>query len=712
MASTPDRAAIGRRTVLKAAVATAAGAAAGRLGLARPAAEAAWVAAVLAWLEGLARPDGGYAWDGQNESHLTSTYAAIGCYRALGRTPPRPRELAAFVRTHHPSALKKLEQPHRVFDYQQVRALTWLGEDASDLREAVRGWTTPLAYMARYERHGYPVFQSEASVFRCRELLGLPLEDLRPHFVPYLDARRRGNGSFNNTPAADGGDGHVMNTWWGLRALGVLGRHAEAKQRAVAWLGACQLACGGFTYQPGAEIGAVDDAAYTWAAVRALHLLGSAPADRDGCLRYLRSLWNADGGFGDRPGWVSNPMATYCAVDALAALDALGTSPEKPAPARRSALPDGLEVFSIQLEAHGRGSPAEAVDLADALRIHLWGAKNALPGWIARAQGLADARKAPVSFFVADEEYGTWLDVPGLGTYSHVSDVIAPAGADFGAPLAGKGAATWPQFRQRRLEPLRRAGGRLIWQFGENEELVRLLLDDSLLRGGYAAVSTFHFGNPDFTHSEPFLHRWRGRLPLVALQDAHGDEPWWFADMTAGFRTLFLAREPTWAGWLEALEAGRVVAVRHDARSGLRTWMHAPSPEVAELVRRRAKEWQWWDNPAVRRPLVSLVAVTPADEFEAARPARGVALRVRCAWENTTQGMPKRPLAELVKLTLDGRDTAPKLVTRKGARGAAFADHYHLLPLTDLPPGPHTATAVVRSKPDGAESRRTIEFRT
>jgi hypothetical protein len=102
---------------------------------------------------------------------------------------------------------------------------------------------------------------------------------------------------------------------------------------------------------------------------------------------------------------------------------------------------------------------------------------------------------------------------------------------------------SWEEFRERRLKPLQQGDGRLVWQFGENEELVRMFLDDSVERGGYAAISTYHFGTPDFTNSEPFLHRWRGKIPFVALQDAHGPEPWWFADMTTGFRTLFLATE-------------------------------------------------------------------------------------------------------------------------------------------------------------------------
>src|SRR4029079_13181950 len=115
----------------------------------------------------------------------------------------------------------------------------------------------------------------------------------------------------------------------------------------------------------------------------------------------------------------ANPVATYYALDALAALGSLEQWPPPPAVAAAAALPPDFTVFSIQIESHGQGSPAEAVDLARSLRIHLWGAKNAKPGWVARAQALADRQKVAVKFFAANEEYGTWVRVPGLGTYSH-----------------------------------------------------------------------------------------------------------------------------------------------------------------------------------------------------------------------------------------------------------------------------------------------------
>jgi prenyltransferase beta subunit len=679
---------------------------------AQPRGNVAWQNSIVEYLKSLAGPDGGYGWDGQEHAHLTPTFAVIGCYKLLGLEPPNKAVLAQYVRTHHPRELKgKLEQEHRAFDWQQIQALVWLGEDVSDFRDLVLSWKKPLDYLKQYEQHGYPVFQQEVSAILSRRLVGLPASELPTAYISYVDSRRRANGSFNNTPASDGSDGHVLNTWWGLQALDALNGTAQWKHETIAWLQRSQLPSGGFTYQPDAGFGGWDDVAYTWAAVRSLALLGGEPSHRSSCVAYLHSLWNNDGGCADRAGWLSNPLAAYYALDALAALSALAESSATSAGRglSKAAIPHGLKVFSLQLEAHGQGSPAEAVDLADSLRIHLWGAKNAKPQWIARAQALADQQQTGVAFFASNEEYGTWIDLPGMGTYSHMSDIIAPAGVRPGDSVAGRPPSAWGEFHWRRLKPLGFAKGKLIWQFGENEPLVRMLLDDSIQENaGFRAISTFHFGNPDFTNTEPFLMRYRGQLPFVALQDAHGAEPWWFADMTEGFRTIFLATKPTWDGWLEALKNNWVVAVRHDAVSGGKTWMHG-MPEVIDVVREQWRDWQWWDNPAIKRPLVSIVALKPSDEFEIGRPSTGVAIRVRCAWENTTQGLPKKPLTELVKLTVAGKPVETEHITRRRPNNA-IEDDYYLYRWPDAVPGKYTATATFQHVPSREQSWRSIQF--
>ena len=714
-----ETARITRRTVLK--TAAAAGVfgpwAAGRARGEEP--QPPWLKAVLGYLESLSRPDGGYGWSDQPDSHLTPTFAVIGAYHVLGRTPPRKDAAAAYVLAHHPIRGEHPEtKGHaanlRTFVFQQIQTLLWLGADAGSFRDEVAAWTKPSSYPTTYERAGNPIFRQEMLAFTCRPLLGMPLATISPELLKYMADRRRANGSFNNTPASDGADGHVLNTWWGVQALTTLGRAGEAREPTLRWLQACQLPCGGFTYQPKPPYAGFDDVAYTWAAVRALAAFGAAPADRDACVRYLWLLANGDGGFGDRFETPSDPMATYAALDALDALEALGAGPttrRQPHPTPVSnPLPETLKPFTVQIEAPGAGSPSAAVDLARALRIHLWGAKNADPAWVARAREIARQRGVPVTFFVANEEYGTYFSVPGLGNYSHMADLMAPAGVDIGPSLAGK-EIDWPAFRKGRIAPLERAGGRMLWQICDNEELSRILLDDTVARGGYAAISTFHFGCWNMAYTLPFVFRYRHVIPLVALQDAHGIEPWWWADQLAGFRTVFLASEPTFAAWLDALRQQRVVAVRHDAVTQFRTRMLGGGSCVQDFLRTREAEWKWWgDRPEdIQRPGLSLSAVTPEDRFEAARPEKGVAVCVRTWWQCGNLANLKQPVVELQELRIDGQAVAPMLVEKKNDK-KQVVDRYHRFDIAAPAPGKHTVTATGRRVDSPERCTEALEF--
>ncbi len=664
---------------------------------------------LTAFLERHRKSDGGYAWPGQKVAHLTPTSFVIGCYHALGVDPPHKEELIAFTWSHHPQSIWPLSERRFVFDHQQLQSLVWLGENVATLREKFSELEEPRRYNQRYEKGGNPFFQSEARQIKSRQLLGL--NDHPASFAAFLDDRRRGNGSFNTTLVGDGGDGNILNTWWGLEALDCLERAREKRASTIKWLQACQLPGGGFTHQPDPEMGGMDDVSYTWAGVRALKLLGSGPVDVDKCIHYLKSLVNADGGFSDRPGWQSNPMACYYAVDALATLGELQLENlhRRPKP-KRATLPSDLKVYSVQVESHGRGSPKETVALAKALKIHLWGAKNATPEWREKVTEIAELNEVPVSFFLADEEYGSWVKIPGSGTFSHIADVMAPFESEIGQSLANEDPVTWQDFLKRRLIPLRKGQGRLNWQFGQHEDVIRLFLDDSLMRPGYSAISTFHFGNIDFTTSEPFLHRWRGQLPFIALQDAHGIEPWWFSDQTEGMRTLFLGTEPTWEAWIKALDKNWVAAVRHDYRTKYETWIHSGSDEITKFIEQRELDWRWWDNPDIGRPMLSMVVVRPEDEFEAGRPQEGVNLRIRVAHRNTNHGVLKEPLARFESLTVNGEKVSPQLVSIPSTRSPNALEDQYLLYSIRSAERHCQATGVARILANGERVSQTITF--
>ncbi|SMP78892.1 Prenyltransferase and squalene oxidase repeat-containing protein [Neorhodopirellula lusitana] len=668
------------------------------------------------YLMGLRKPDGGFGWSDQPGSHLVATHAVVGCCVALQIKLTNIEMLAEFVRRKHSAARKPPEQKYRDFDLQQIETLQWLGQDVSPLNATVAAWKAPVPYAKQYEKHAYPVLRRQVATLLCRDRLDLPWDDLNEPMRLYMNQRRRPNGSFNNTPNTDGSDGHVVATWWGLQAALLFGQADEMREQLIAWLQACQQTDGGFTWQPNPSMSARSTATYTRAALRSLELLDAKPLDQRAATVFLQSLKNPDNGFAERPGWISNPLSTYHAVDALACLELTAEVDrppsqltDTPSPTLADPLPQNLKVFSAQIESHGTGSPRDAVLLAQRLGIHLWGAKNAKPEWMTAAQRIADQDGVAVQFVVADENYGTWIQVPGEGCYSHMSDIMAEnTNAAEGALSRGE-VLTWEEYRTKRLQPLEIAGGRLIWQFGENENVVRLLLDDSLDRRGFAAISTFHFGNPDFTDTEPFLHLYRGQIPFVALQDAHGQQPWWFADMTTGFRTLFLAEEPSWEGWLKALENNWTIAVRRDARTDHQLLMHSASPSVSNYVMQRLDQWNWWLDGTNSRPMCSVVAISPEETFETGYPAKGISIRVRCAWTNTGKGLLVKPLSKLLNLTVNGQVVETREIRSKSKNGM-WDDVYSVYEMPEVAFSKHQVEARVQVLSTGEEIVESIRF--
>ena len=70
----------------------------------------------------------------------------------------------------------------------------------------------------------------------------------------------------------------------------------------------------------------------------------------------------------------------------------------------------------------------------------------------------------------------------------------------------------------------------------------------------------------------------------------------------------------------------------------------------------------------------------------------------------------KRPITELVRLTVDGREVSPQLVAIKQPGKQVLVDHYHVHVMPELTAGKHTARAVVRVVGKDLEKAASIEF--
>ncbi|MEP7363004.1 MAG: prenyltransferase/squalene oxidase repeat-containing protein, partial [Acidobacteriota bacterium] len=316
---------------------------------------------ILGYLDEHRRPEGAYGWSSDVQAQLTPSFAAVGCHHLLGVKTPDAARVAAFVRDHYPAPEpRRTDRPMWRLDFEQVQTLLWLGESIESFREPASSWTAPSVLTPRYELHKQPVLQNQAMAVHIRYLLKLSPSDADRAWRDYFLERLRPDGTFNNTPAADGTGGHVMNTRWGLLAAEHLGMELPPAPGLAEWVRACQTDSGGFTWMPQPKLGAVDDLAYTWCALQVLEQLGAKPKDAGKCAAWIESLQTSEGGFQDRPDGEPNPLATFYALSCMQLLKHVPAGGVTPAPrARRIAMPDGLSVFAIQLEAPGSGSPRE-----------------------------------------------------------------------------------------------------------------------------------------------------------------------------------------------------------------------------------------------------------------------------------------------------------------------------------------------------------------
>lgn len=623
--------------------------------------------AIAAYLEHHRKPSGGYGWISRTNAHITPTFAVVASYRLLGLPVPDMAAVAAFVQSHNPFPPGLGQQPLYRLNFEQAQVLLWLGEKPDNAKAAE--WTKPFVYNTYYEQNHNPTLQHQAMAVRVRSLLDVQSKDDLAAWQEYFLARLRPNGTFNNTPAADGSDGHIVNTLWGSWTMADLGAARQLAADTVAWVQNCQLPSGGFTWSPLPQLGGVENVIYTWAAVSLLHSAGAVPKNKAACVRWLREQFTSDKGFRDRPGAKVNLTATYYALDALRILRApLHGEPHRTRAVPSTQLPPGLRIFSAQIEAPGQGSPSEAVALAEALGIHIWTAKNSPPDWIAEAQRIADTRRSGVQFARGDEEYGTYTKVAGFGTYSHLDDLVAPATAELGPyPPEKNTPHDWLEFCDTRIHKVRQANGRMVWQFNENEELSRILLDQAVETGSYSAISGFHFGIGDFLELEPFLMSWEDRLTMIGLQDAHGGESWWWAAQLEGFRTLYLAREPGWEGFVQAMDRKWMLAARRDATTQFALQWTGALPEVRDFIATHESEWSWWDvnSQKRKRPLAVLTVLRPGMKFEEGVPETGVSVRVRlrfAAGKNPSRAMQGEAETELISMRIDGRNVDPRSV--------------------------------------------------
>ena len=427
--------------------------------------------------------------------------------------------------------------------------------------------------------------------------------------VGYILGRRTQGGGFVDL-RADGHcladkEAHLAHTHHAISCLQLIGFRFSNPYKSIQFLQACQTPDGGFRWSPEKSAPGNDaDLYYTWCAVSALEQLGARPEDAGKCVRWIQSLQNEDGGFGDKPGWRSRLYSTYYAVEALEMLGWDEKSPKQKktgtgmSPLRCGG--QGLGVFQALMK-------VPVVDPGDlpglqARGLDLLGLKSYDFGKAQELQMAARKMDPPMEVVLCPEAYphrAVWIGGP---KFHHIANpTLNPSWCEReqsiwkAADEAGKLGLPWPEYQRQVIRPLRQMGSLVYPEQDFEMEFALAAYDEGLRTGrGYNAVlAGFNWSPRDFVRVFPWRERYVDKLVPVADVDAHGDLKKWSPQLDH-CRMLFMATGPGYGEFLEAGRDGRVVCavLGEDGKVAL----YGRAAVVAEMRKReREAEWQWWE---------------------------------------------------------------------------------------------------------------------
>lgn len=415
----------------------------------------------------------------------------------------------------------------------------------------------------------------------------------------------------NEKQLPDGGfGGHLIHTHAAVRTLSALHLPVPNREECVEWLLACQREDGGFGWSPDhPAVSNRSDVWYTWAAVMALRELGARPKHVQACIDWLNSLQNADGGFGDQPGWNSRLYSTYYAVEAMQMLtgDAASAISRKDIPLpQENVIPERTyRIFQTQHK-----TPAGNEGMVDSmvnLGFHLVGVKTreaqvleggGMSHMVREARAYASRKGYELEVVDNPENYAhrlVWFD----GQHAdHVSNFMIPPEMDndqrtqfLASYHAGKENLPWVDFKKEVIEPMVAMGTLFYPELDYTMPNAYMVYDEGLYDGGgYNAVPGAHFGNIDWVRHFPYHERWVGKLPIIADGDAHGDMVAWRSNLML-YRNVFLAKDNSLAAYVDAAKNGRSVCVIVLPDGEVRYY---GAPETVVYLKKHLDEWKWW----------------------------------------------------------------------------------------------------------------------
>jgi prenyltransferase beta subunit len=427
--------------------------------------------------------------------------------------------------------------------------------------------------------------------------------------VAFINARQSANGGFVDVRVEDGKptdrEAHIAHTFHAVSSLGLLSSDVPNSVRCEQFIHSCQQATGAFRWN-GAEglPGNYSDIYYTWAAIRSLDELKRKPNMADQCVDWINSLQNADGGFGDQPSWRSRLYSTYYATDALGVLC---TDAKTGIKSKRLGRP-GVEIikddeFKVFQGLH-KMPVCTVAELAELRRrkFNLIALKSSDFAVATTLLKSIRATQQPLDVVLCPESYSHRLRRHGGVTLDHVANFTLDANWSEeqrakwqAADLQGPNRLLWKDYQQKVIGPAQQLGSLVYPEHEFEMEYGYSAYDDGVYKkNGYNAVlAGFNWEPHDFVRVFPWRERYVDKLTPIADADAHGDLKKWSPHLNHT-RHLFLAKNPTYAGFLDAAANGRVVCVIQGAEgvpTGVTYYGRKPS---VDYVKQRLGDWKWW----------------------------------------------------------------------------------------------------------------------
>jgi prenyltransferase beta subunit len=430
-----------------------------------------------------------------------------------------------------------------------------------------------------------------------------------PELVDYILRRQASSGGFADVRGAQAvpsdADAHIATTWQAVQSLKLLSAEVPDTQHCAAFVQQCQSRSGAFRPRLAeAGYGLEEDIYYTWAALQTLAALGQTVPLAAACGAWINSLQNADGGFGDKPGWRSRLYSTYYAVHALALLGAAGKpsivakvrTVEVPRP-----IPDGEFHIYQGLNKMPVCTPA---DLPGLLRrkLNLIAVKSDEFPLAESLRAACQQQRLPLDAVLCVEAYPHRALRGADVLLDHVANfTLNPSWSEEQRAIwrrldeRGRLGLPWAEYQAQVLRPAQELGSLVYPEQDFEMELAYEAYDAGVAgSSGYRAMlAGFNWIPRDFVRVFPWRERYVDKLTMVADCDAHGDLAKWSPQLDST-RHLYIATGPSYAEYLEAAAAGRVVCAIVGAEgvaSGVT--YYGPAPAV-EYVRERIGQWRWW----------------------------------------------------------------------------------------------------------------------